>query len=753
VDVAVLQQQNQTFVQQSDAQKHELHELECSIKELEMKQTSYDDILIRVNKMWNQLTDDIVLLQAQAGAGPSAFQFLRLAESSRGSIPSCPMEDIFLCRLLGLDGIKSRKDDEFIAIVNESLQLRQTSTVQLMKLLEEAIYSQRAKFNDIAQILQGKPSAEDAVIQLHKLDGLIKEEVSCLHEVMNMLCTIDKQYADEIQACVGRHSIDESEIKRLAGRELDDILLDLEESRRKLINMKMQKEGISGMRVPIPVPCIPDDLNGTVSPEKPVDRSKRLRELKESIEEMKALAEDRLSELRDSREDNSALSKQLNDLQNELNGDKYVCSSRSYSMLNDQLQHWTVESERYRSLFESLQAERPTMSRRVKDLTVKSEALDSSRTAIGSSESKIEELQNLLQICVIEKNELERKMEEAIQDSGRRDIKEEFQVMTSALTKEMDMMEKQLNKWKQRADEAIALREQTQSLNALLDLKTSELQNTTSECSQQMEEITSLMAAVEKMQTEKQELEIFLDMWNHQMLNSRDSNAIKESERKAHLQAEAVRTALEEHSLEFRVKAAHEAEVVCQQRLSVAEVEIAELRAQLEASERDVLELKEAVKLKEEEADSYISEIETIGQAYEDMQTQNQHLRQQLTDRNEYNIKLVSDSVKEKQFQNVLQSEKQGLESQLQYLNGCLEGLKSRIARNDEQMKVQLVELPTLIREEKHSALKLESAKWELADAEKELKILKSALSLSEKEQEQIQRKLDDIKKELDRER
>lgn len=63
---------------------------------------------------------------------------------------------------------------------------------------------------------------------------------------------------------------------------------ELEESRRKLISLKMQKDGISGMHVPIPVPVIvPNLVNGTVSPERPADRSKRLRELKDSIEEIK----------------------------------------------------------------------------------------------------------------------------------------------------------------------------------------------------------------------------------------------------------------------------------------------------------------------------------------------------------------------------------------------------------------------------------------------------------------------------------
>lgn len=65
-------------------------------------------------------------------------------------------------------------------------------------------------------------------------------------------------------------------------------MAELEESRRKVTTLRMQKDGGTGMHVPIPVPVIvPDIVNGSMSPEKPADRSKRLRELKESIEEIK----------------------------------------------------------------------------------------------------------------------------------------------------------------------------------------------------------------------------------------------------------------------------------------------------------------------------------------------------------------------------------------------------------------------------------------------------------------------------------
>ncbi|KAL2557128.1 E3 ubiquitin-protein ligase [Forsythia ovata] len=751
VDAAVLQYQNQKLVQQLEAQKQELHDLEAKIMELKDKQASYDKMLIKVNQLWNQLVDDLILLGVRAGAGKSALQRLDHVDSSRGKIPSCPPEDMFLCRLLETDSIPRDGADGSIDFIKEALASRQTSTRELMKLLEDTIDAQRAKFEDIAQALQGKQSAEDAIIQLHKLDDLMKEEAGNLREAIDVLHLKHKQYADEIQTCINNHSVDQSEIKRLAG-ELEESMAELEESRRKLINLKMQKDGASGVQVPIPVPVL-GVANGTMSPEKPSDRSKRLREAKESIEEVKVLAADRLSELQEAQEDNVILLKQVQDLQNELKEDKYVYSSRPYTLLSDQLQHWNAEAERYKVVTESLQADRSFIIRREKELNVKAESVDAARDKLDKSESKIEELEHQLQKCVIEKNEMEIKMEEAIQDSGRKDVKEEFKVMASALLKEMGMMESRVNRWKGTAEEAHSLREKAQSLNSLLDRKTGELKTLADKCAQQMGEIKSLNEIIEKMQKEKQELEIFLDMLAQQIYDNRGVMEIKESERRAQSQAEILRNALDEHGLELRVRAAYEAEAAYQQRLSVAEAEIAELRAELEASDRDVLELKEAINIKEGESALYISEIETIGQAYEDMQTQNQHLLQQVTERDDYNIKLVSESVKAKQSQSLLLSEKQALTKQLQQSNGLLESLKLRIAQSEEQMKLYQVEASSTVQEDRHLAVKLETAKWELADAEKEYKMLKSAVSSSEKEYEQIQRKMDDIQLELNSER
>ncbi|KAL5707727.1 RING-type E3 ubiquitin transferase [Ranunculus cassubicifolius] len=745
VDAAVLQYQNQKLVQQLDAQKQELHVLEDELKELKEKQCSYDDTLIAVNKLWNQLDDDLILLGVQAGGSENALQALDGADGSGDSVMSCTPEGVLLYRLLQYDSL-DRKDGSGNH-VEEALSARQSSTLNLVKSLGDTLDGRIDKAKNLASSLDGKLSEEDAIIQQHKIEEWMGQETTTLQKAINILELKHKAYEDEIQTFIHRHSVDQSEIKRVAA-ELEESMAELEESRRKIVNLKMQMNGLYGMHLPALNP-----VNGSMSPEKPLDRTMGFRELKTSLEEAKTLAATRLSELQEAQVDTLVLSKKLQEYQDELKDEKFVFSSRPYTLLSDQAQHWNAEVERYKELTDSLQADRTHALRREMDLNSKSESADIARNSSRDSEARIEELEHQLQRCIIERNDLGAKMEEAEQDSGRKDINTEFRVMGSAFTKEMGMMEAQLGRCKEVACEALSLREEAVSLKEQLNRKMEEHDKLVDRCAQQMEEIKSCKALVEKSQKETQELQIFLEMYGQERFDNRDLMEIKESERRAHMQAEVLKNALDEHSLELRVKAANEAEAACQHRLSAAELEITDLRAKLDTSEREVLELREAIKVKDSEAEAYISEIETIGQAYEDMQTQNQHLVHQVSDRDDFNIKIVSESVKTKQMQTYLLSEKQTIENHLLHVKASQESFKLKIASTDDQLKANLIEVNKASIENRRVSLNVESAKWELSDAEKEMKWLRSAVGSSDREFEHIQQNVSQLEIELENER
>ncbi|XP_039039534.1 E3 ubiquitin-protein ligase BRE1-like 2 isoform X2 [Hibiscus syriacus] len=223
----------------------------------------------------------MVLLGIRAGGGHNVLQTLDHADKSRGSIPTCPVEEMFLCRLLETDFIDSSDDDGIANYVELVLSARHSSTRDLIKSLQDTISAERMKTERMTFSSHGKLSVEDTMMQLSKIDDMMKEEAKTLHEMISVLHLKHKEYADEIQTYISNHSTDQSEIKRLQG-EQEEIMVELEERIRKLVDLKMQKNIASGMHASTPVVA-----NGSLSLGKPADKTMGLREIKDLIEETK----------------------------------------------------------------------------------------------------------------------------------------------------------------------------------------------------------------------------------------------------------------------------------------------------------------------------------------------------------------------------------------------------------------------------------------------------------------------------------
>lgn len=66
----------------------------------------------------------------------------------------------------------------------------------------------------------------------------------------------------------------------------------------------------------------------------------------------------------------------------------------------------------------NLQADRSFIMRKEKEILLKTESVETARKMVDNSQSRIEELEYQLQKAIAEKNEVEIKVEEAMQDSG-----------------------------------------------------------------------------------------------------------------------------------------------------------------------------------------------------------------------------------------------------------------------------------------------------------------------------------------------
>lgn len=77
------------------------------------------------------------------------------------------------------------------------------------------------------------------------------------------------------------------------------------------------------------------------------------------------------------------------------------------------------------------------------------------------------------------------------------------------------------------------------------------------------------------------------DMWNtNGDLCCRDVMEAREAEYRAWAHVQSLKSSLDEHNLEVRVKMANEAEARSQQKLAAAEAEIADMRQKLDDSKR-----------------------------------------------------------------------------------------------------------------------------------------------------------------------
>eukprot|EP00250_Pteridium_aquilinum_P020691 c24909_g1_i1 orf=473-2089(-) len=440
-------------------------------------------------------------------------------------------------------------------------------------------------------------------------------------------------------------------------------------------------------------------------------------------------------------------------MQESLNDENHILSSASYVALLEEAQRLKEELERAQSSVEAKEAEHDHCLKLEREAGLKAEAREAAQKVGSVLKARISELESNLEQCLLETTELQARLEKASLSSEAKDEVAESKVMVSTLHKEMRMMQQQLNQHKEAACGSYLLRAEVQSLNAVLDRKTRECKKLADKVANQSIEINALKDEAKFLRESEQELKLILEMYGRESTDSREARELKQAECRAWAQVERLKTAIDEHSLELKVKEAIEAEAACQQKLATAEAEIAELRQRIDLSDRDAQDASDVLRMKSEEGDVYLAEIETIGQAYEDMQTQNQRLLQQISERDDYNLKLIFESFKTKQVHATLVEEKQSLTSQFKHINSLGECYKQRAARLEEQARTYTEQVGKAVEETRQQANALEQAKGKFADTEKELRNSKTFLEEAHQELKMQRSKMMDAEAELEKER
>ncbi|KAH1108652.1 hypothetical protein J1N35_012420 [Gossypium stocksii] len=741
LDAAVLQFQNQKLVQKLEAQKVEYSTLENKFLQLKEKQKPYDSTLKAVNKSWEALITDLEsrFIHTRKSSGQDVGHTPNVKDG-----PPSYTENAFLSRLMETGATESSSSNNCTEQIKEDRE--HTVSAKTGNILHNIIVA----IDDLWCLKDGLYAAVQKELQN---DGSCRQLAELESEVKNLRFAIadvhlnHRSLARELQSHRDIDAKNKAELKRLKG-ELESTVAELQESNCKLATLKAERDATKGAFFPV--------LNlGSkhVSGDKVKDKHIDLHEMESALKELLEQASSRLTELKGLHEERIQILQQLSNLQNTLKSVKCISSSKVYLLVRDQLEKSKSEVFLHQDLFEKLQVEKDNLAWREKELSIKNDIADVFQRSLAVANSRASHLGAEIQRQVDERKRIEAKLEEASREPGRTEIIADFKSLLSSFPEAMSSMQSQLGKYKEAAVDIHSLRADVQSVSSILDRKAKEIENLSVRSNDQVTQMHKLQAMVQDLKDSDGELKLILEMYRREFTDSRDILEARDSEFKAWAHVQSLKSCLDEHNLELRVKTANEAEAISQQKLAAAEAEIAELRHKLEASKRDKSRLTDSLKSKIEENEAYLSEIESIGQAYDDMQTQNQQLLQQITERDDYNIKLVLEGLRAKQLQDTLLLEKHNMEKEIQQASTSLDFYNMKAARIEDQLRFCSDQVQKLGEERFQKSVSLENTQKRLSDMRRSSHQAKESLEDSQFMIQKSRAALLELQIEIERER
>ncbi|XP_020587316.1 E3 ubiquitin-protein ligase BRE1-like 1 isoform X2 [Phalaenopsis equestris] len=478
-------------------------------------------------------------------------------------------------------------------------------------------------------------------------------------------------------------------------KHLEDIKSELEESNSKLASIKAQN--VEMVR----------------------KEQKEIQDMEASLKELNDLVASRIVEISNLHGRRMEISKKLVNLKNVLLDFKRISSSGAFLMLKDQVDKSKMELEKYQILLKKLQVEKDNFLVHEKDANLVAVRAEINEKILEILKPLIDELEQELpkQYPDWYRLSMATKIEEKSREPSRRVVIQEFKNFVSSRHKEMRDMQNELVKLKDSSSEIHSLRSQVHSLSALLQREAYKLQSLYNKSAGQHFEIKNLHLVVEDLRKTKLELKLFLEMHQLESTESWDVMESRDIERKAWAEVQSLKSSLDEHNLKSQVRTVLEPEALTQQRLVTAKAEIADIRRNLEMSERQKAESSEKLNSKHDDCESYLSEIESIRGSFEGQQIENQQLFQEIMDRDEQNIELGKENLKAGQQYFDLGMEIKSWSRKVKVAESMTNVFYRLTLRLEEELKVFSNQVDKQADERQQSSVALDNLQTRLSDA------------------------------------
>ncbi|XP_019082403.1 PREDICTED: E3 ubiquitin-protein ligase BRE1-like 1 isoform X1 [Camelina sativa] len=726
LDTAVLQFQNLKLSQKLEAQQAECSILEDKLSQVKEKQLPYGSSLKTVHKSWEkQLTAAVESCSVRVSDSSSgAHRFVNKEDGS-----SLAVKDDFINRLLETGATESSSSN----ICSNGMEENKVNTSSQ---LTQTLYNLVAVTNDLRCLKDELyPSAlrtgldKDLCGQLamNELEPEIKSVRVDLDDVLVKFRSLSR----ELQTHRDADAKVRVDLKRIRG-ELENEVVELQQCNGDLSALRAERDATAGAFFPVL-----SLGNKLATSDRERDKQRDLQDMETVLKELTVLASGRLQELKDLHQERTKMLEKMSNLQNKSKSVRCISSSQACLSLKDQLEKSKAAVFQSMALLEKLQVEKDSIVWREREMNVKNELVDVSRRTSAVTDSKMATLDVEIQKQLDEKNRIKTRLGNITRERGRKEIFADMKALISSFPEEMSSMRSQLDNYKETAGGIHSLRADVQSLSGVLCRKTRECEALHLRSADYASQLGDLNATVRDLKNSHEELKLFLEMYKRESTDPRDIAEAKEREYRAWAHVQSVKSSLDEQNLELRVKAANEAEAVSQQMLAAAEDEIADLRQKMDDCKRDVAKHSDILKSKHEEHGTYLSEIQAIGSAYEDIVPQNQQLLIQVTERDDYNIKLFLEGITSRQMQDMLLIDKYIMDKDIQQGSASASFLSKKSSRIEDQLRFCTDQFQKLAEDRYQKSVTHENLQKKRADVGNGLEQARSRLEESHSKVEQ----------------
>ncbi|ODM94789.1 E3 ubiquitin-protein ligase BRE1B [Orchesella cincta] len=449
--------------------------------------------------------------------------------------------------------------------------------------------------------------------------------------------------------------------------------------------------------------------------------------LRRENESFQELADKRLSELEDLHRERQEERKELDKLRQEIRylperviveSVEYKCLQSKFSVVyNDNLQLRSVLEE----MKQRMTAIKNDHMKRIEQLEIEEETLQnlykSERLQMAETQSQLEREHEMLRI------EFKQSIETSDQPAK---VTREMRVLITSLQHLNEQLKAEVQKYRRKYrevyEEVSKLKRRRSETATALEQNGGDGEVPSTSCfgstsssstvvaapkTSESDVVKELQSKVKRCENEKREMKTLLDMYKGASKEHREKVELMSAERKLREELEELKrlvgtpeksTKMEERSKEALYHGDSGKRIKC-------------LEEQVHALQRQVT-------LQKQEEAALLNDMETTGQAFEEMQEQNARLIQELRNKDDANFKLMEEKIKASHIQAARIKEKQLLDELTQSLQKKNEALGEVIKQMEEKEKVLL---QTLASREKESLLKSQAVDVFKAKAVEEL--------------------------------